>query len=152
MYNKLDSNEIITIFVITALWDVALRFVVEGKIPLSGIEDMKWIVVLKGYFKRHTLLGAALIAGFVGAVTEVLLQRSVYTWYSQNTKSRGLAVLLVSGLIGLPMRYSGLFPHLEEHYYKPLGFQYSFCTDVFSGLVVMITHQFLTINKILANT
>ena len=134
-------KRIVIIFIITALWDVVLRFMAEGHIQFSGIENMKWVVVLKDYFKKHTLLAAALIAGFVGAVTQLVIEL-LFTKI-KNTYVYTTCVLLLSGLIGLPMRYTGLFPVLKEHYYDPLGFPYSFSSDTFSGLVVMLTYYFL---------
>lgn len=136
----MNSGKIIAIFIITALWDVVLRFMATGKLNVVGIEKMKWVVVLKEYFERHTLLSAALVAGFVGAVTELCLQYTVNRWFQSSTIGFVVAVVLVSGLIGLPMRYSKLFPHLDEFYYKRLGFTYSFGTDAFSGFVVMVTY------------
>lgn len=143
----MDPGKTIAVFVITSLWDVVLRWVATGYLPLAGLEEMKWIVVLKDYFERHTVLGAALIAGFVGAVTEICLHHTVNRWFPPQSALFVAGVILVSGLIGLPMRYSGLFPHLEQYYYKPLGFWYSFATDAFSGFVVMMT--FWSLKKIL---
>ena len=139
----MNSDKIIAIFIITALWDIVLRFMATRVISVAGIENMKWVVVLKEYFERHTLLSAALVAGFVGAVTELTLYHTVNRWFSAHTLGFVLGVVIVSGLIGLPMRYSKLFPHLDEFYYKRLGFVYSFSTDAFSGFVVMVTYWLL---------
>ena len=136
----MNSNKIIAIYVITALWDVVLRFMATGNLKVAGVEKMKWVVVLKEYFERHTLLSAALVAGFVGAVTELTLQYTVNSWFPSHSIGFVLGVVMVSGLIGLPMRYSKLFPHLDEFYYERLGFTYSFGTDAFSGFVVMVTY------------
>lgn len=134
---------LILVFVITGVWDIILRYMSEGKIKFLGVERMKWVVVLREYFRKHTLLAAALIAAFVGAVTYAVI---VYLVDHLNVRTREgglLLTLLVSGLIGIPMRYSGLFPVLYEHYYKPLGFWYSLGTDTFSGLVVALTLEAL---------
>ena len=137
-------RDIIIIFLITAFWDVILRLFAEGKINFFGIEKMKWVMVLSEYFEKHTILSAALIAGFVGAITHYFIIRcldflnlsgvSVYTF---------MVVVLISGILGLPMRYSGIFPHLKTYYYDTLGFHYSFATDAFSGVVVAISYQII---------
>ena len=135
-------KRIVIIFIITALWDVVLRFMAQGHIKFLGIENMKWVVVLKEYFEKHTLLAAALIAGFVGAVTQLVIETTFPTM--SNEYITGLAILLLSGLIGIPMRYSGLFPELKKYYYDRLGFTYSFLADANSGLVVLLTYVALT--------
>ena len=134
------SDKIILIFIITALWDVVLRFMALGHIHLLGIENMKWVTVLKPYFEYHTLLGAALIAGFVGAFTGALL---LSLPVPQNEPWAAIWLFILSGLVGIPMRLSGLFPVLEKHYYEPLGFTYSFITDGLSGIVVGGTYAMI---------
>tara|TARA_B110000858_G_C17674569_1_gene413515 strand:- start:512 stop:880 length:369 start_codon:yes stop_codon:yes gene_type:complete len=111
----------------------------EGNISFFGIEDMKWVTVLKEYFEYHTLLGAALLAAFVGAIAYVLIIYTFEMFDVNNVYLQSILVFLISGLVGVPMRYSGLFPILDEYYYKPLGFTYSFITDSMSGVVVAAT-------------
>jgi len=134
-------NYIIIIFIITAVWDVILRFVAEGKINFFGLENTKWVISLRGYFKKHTVLGAALIAGFVGAITYVTVYylANYFEIDPNDTLQFGSFIVLISGIIGIPMRYSGLFPHLKKYYYDKLGLAYSFLTDALSGLVVIVT-------------
>tara|TARA_B100001175_G_scaffold182383_1_gene154842 strand:- start:289 stop:747 length:459 start_codon:yes stop_codon:yes gene_type:complete len=130
---------LILVFILTAFWDVILRAMAEGNLSFFGIEKMKWVTTLKSYFERHTVLGAALIAGFVGAIAYVLIIYTFDILKVNNKLYQLLLTFLISGLVGIPMRLSGLFPHLEEHYYEPLGFTYSFITDGMSGVVVAIT-------------
>tara|TARA_B110000977_G_C11087840_1_gene495466 strand:+ start:2374 stop:2814 length:441 start_codon:yes stop_codon:yes gene_type:complete len=132
-------NQIILAFIVTAFWDVILRWYAEDRMPhLSAPLDVhawNWVKVLRPYFEKHTLLGAALIAGFVGAIT-------AYVMSFINLKNNyvyAVILVLLSGFIGLPMRYTGLFPHLKTHYYDTLGFETSFLTDAFSGVVVGVT-------------
>lgn len=143
--------DIIYVFLITGAWDIILRFMSEGKIKFFGIEKMKWVVVLKDYFEKHTVLSAFLLAAFVGAIAYYIISY-LYKVIKLNLKTFNgkiigmFIVFMVSGLLGLPMRYSGLFPVLVEHYYNPLGFTYSFITDAMSGIIVSIT---FTIFKII---
>lgn len=134
---------LILVFIITGFWDVILRAMSEGKISFLGIENMKWVTTLKDYFNYHTVLGAALIAAFVGAIAYVII---IYTFDTFNVTNKFLQLLIVfiiSSLVGIPMRYSGLFPILDKYYYKPLGFTYSFITDGISGVIVAITLFFI---------
>lgn len=134
-------------FVVTALWDVALRLISTGALPVPIVRDWAWVRVLRGYFELHTPLAAALVAGLCGAVAYALIALSWKAAVRRGLVTANGAVqeelayvahaTLISGLVGLPMRYSGLFPHLVEHYYEPLGFWYSFGTDAFSGVVVL---------------
>lgn len=141
-----SHENMIAAFCITGGWDVVLRLFSEKKIKLLGIENWKWVRVLEPYFQKHTTLAAALIAGFVGAIAYFLI-----SYFSFSDKLGPLAylswVIFVSAIVGIPMRYSGLFPHLYEHYYKPLGFAYSMATDAFSGVVVYVT--MIVLQKIL---
>lgn len=142
-----NSNSIILIFIITAAWDIILRFMALGELQFGGIENMRWVTTLKPYFERHTLLAAALIAGFVGAITRWLILILPYP----KQQLLGIVWLFVlSGLVGIPMRHSGLFPHLEKYYYDPLGELYSFITDGLSGLIVGGTYAFF-VNFVLKN-
>ena len=70
-----NSNLIILTFVVTALWDVALRYMALNfnKVPSIIQNLMPFIGDLEPYFKIHTLLAAALIAGFVGATTQPII-------------------------------------------------------------------------------
>ena len=54
---------------------------------------------------------------------------------------------VVSALIGLPMQYSGLFPILNETYYRYLGTLRGLYHDGISGLIVQIT-LFVVLNGI----
>ena len=124
------------IFLITAFWDIILRLMAEKKITFTGIEKMKWVTSLETYFSKHTVLAAALIAGFVGAITSIIVHFTI----SDTHPLLLLYITIISGLIGFPMKYSGLFPILNETYYKTLGPYYAFVTDAFSGFVVAITY------------
>ena len=98
--------------------------------------------------KEHTLLAAALLAAFAGVIAYVLI---IYTMeiFGLSGPLPGIIVTsLVSGLVGIPMRYFGLFPVLKEHYYDKLGFWYSFGTDTFSGIVVAVTLYLIEYFKI----
>ena len=116
----------------------------EDKIKFFGIENMKWITVLEEYFEKHTILSAALIAGFIGAVTHFIIIKSLESLNLSGVNIYTiLLVIFISGIVGIPMRYSGLFPHLKKHYYDQLGFGYSFLTDAFSGTVVGASYQII---------
>lgn len=132
-------------FVITAAWDVVLHQFSEERFTLLGIEKWKWVEVLRPYFQKHTVLSAALVAGLVGAIAYACINIPSFTDdLSKMSKPLSLPlylgwILFVSGAIGIPMRYSGLFPHLKKYYYDELGFVYSFAADAFSGLVVSLS-------------
>ena len=130
-------------FVITAAWDVVLRWISTGRLRVPWVEDWKWVRVLRGYFELHTPLAAALVAGACGAAAYALIALSWPIVAKRVGRMQELVYVahaaLVSALVGIAMRYSGLFPHLVTHYYEPLGFWYAFCTDAFSGVVVLVS-------------
>lgn len=126
------------VFVITAIWDVVLRAFAERRVRFGGIEDWDWVVALRPYFAQHTVLGAALIAGFVGAVAFVVMMSFWPDVFDQGVWTRLAWVAIVSAAVGLPMRYSGLFPHLKAHYYDQLPVKTIF-TDALSGVIVAVS-------------
>ena len=55
---------------------------------------------------------------------------------------------IISALYGFIMKFSKLFPHLEETYYKDLGTVRSMYHDGISGLIVQITiFSLMMVNK-----
>jgi len=140
MFQKVEMNccGAIEVFVITALWDVVLRFFAMGHVKLLGIEELDWVKALKPYFQEHTVLGAALIAGFAGILAYV----PIYAFKHKSFKNIWVFTLwiaFVSAAVGFPMRYSGLFPKLTEHYYNALPTTTTMTSDAFSGVVVAAT-------------
>ena len=69
------SELVIITFVVTALWDVLLRYMSLNfeKIPTIMQQQMPFIKDLTPYFQHHTLLAAALIAGFIGGTTQLII-------------------------------------------------------------------------------
>ena len=51
-------------------------------------------------------------------------------------------VASISAIVGLPMRYSELFPILKQYYYDPLPVTTIF-SDALSGVVVALTMMFI---------
>ena len=148
MYSK--STIYILIFIITALWDVVLRVISENYDTLPKyIQSYGFLKALQPYFKHHTILSAALIAGFVGACSLyiILLIHELPT-NMDTTFSFMIVVFVVSALYGFLMKGSQLFPYLEETYYKELGTIRSMYHDGISGLIVQLTiFGLLLINK-----
>ena len=111
-------NIYILTFIITALFDVLLRY-----ISLNKLLDYDFVRYLEPYFKQHTLLAAAqyfILAGMNPAPTVLFM-----AW-----------TFMVSALYGFAMKATGLFPHLDATYYKGLGPIKGAINDGVSGLIV----------------
>lgn len=135
----MDYATLTEVFVVTALWDVILRLFSTKKLRIFGIDRWNWVHALEGYFHEQTVLAAALLAGFAGAVAYAFIQLWKPSLDSIGTVlAYGIWVVVLSALIGLPMRYSGLFPHLKKHYYDRLPVTTIF-SDALSGVVVGVT-------------
>ena len=139
-----SSQLIIWTFIVTALFDVILRVMSENYYKLPNLlQEYKFIKYLIPYFKKHTLLSAALIAGFIGATTQYI----IINLYKFPTNSNNLFYIfkfliisfIVSALYGFLMKATNLFPYLEETYYKNLGEFKGAIHDGVSGLIVQIT-------------
>ena len=135
---------IVITFIVTALWDVILRIMSENYKSLPKfIQEYKFIEYLIPYFKKHTILAAALIAGFIGATTQLIII-NIYKFPTNLKNIKYLAKFLfvsfiISGLYGFIMKATKLFPYLEETYYKNLGPVRGAIHDGVSGLFVQIT-------------
>jgi len=134
---------IILTFMVTALWDVVLRFMSLNYEKLPKYFQMDFVEYLIPYFEQHTILAAALIAGFVGATTQPIIlsimdfPKSILD-IAYVSKFMILS-FIISALYGFIMKWSNLFPHLVTHYYDKLGVARSMYTDGVSGLVVQTT-------------
>ena len=141
-------------FVITALYDVILRYMSLNydKLP-TFFKKYKFIKFLTPYFKKHTMLAAALIAGFVGFGAQMIILHLESFPDTQNLNldkliSFMIITFIVSALYGIPMKASKLFPHLDNTYYKNLGCAGGMWHDGVSGLIVQSTlYSILFINQ-----
>ena len=127
-------------FIVTALWDIILRNMSENYDNLPTFFQMDFIKYLQGYFNKHTLLSAAMVAGFVGASSQVLI---LYFHKIPNNSNTLLTFMLltfiVSALYGFFIKESKLFPHLVNNYYDKLGVQRSMYLDGVSGLITQVS-------------
>ncbi len=138
---------LILTFIVTSLWDVLLRTLVLYK-PIPILNNyFPFIRYLQPYFTKHTLLAAALIAGFVGATTQaIILYFMQFPTKNSSTKYiLGFMIwsFIMSALYGFIMRASKLFPYLEKYYYEKLGLFKSLYHDGISGLIVQMSLLFL---------
>jgi len=135
------SKTLITTFFITGLWDLKLQIYSNYYDRLPTI--LKWFKdpkILQPYFKHHTILSAFLLAAFAGAIAQFfILQIHKLPTKSNDVYSYLLVTFIISGIVGLFMQYSGLYPILDETYYKHLGKVNGFIHDGISGLIVQIT-------------
>lgn len=141
---------IIITFIVTACWDILLRYLSlnHNKIfDYIGIKMPYFIRILKPYFENHTMLSAALIAGFVGATTQPIILHFMKFPTLRNEKVYIFKFMvlsfIISGLYGFIMKASKLFPYLEKHYYEKLGTIKSIYHDGNSGIIVQFTILFL---------
>ena len=95
--------------------------------------DWDFVRYLEPYFKQHTLLSAALLAGFVGATAQYLI---IMGMNPQPTVTFMAWTFIVSALYGFIMKATGLFPHLDATYYRGLGPTRGAIHDGVSGLIV----------------
>lgn len=134
---------IIVTFIVTGIWDVILRTITLYN-PVPYIHEiMPFIKDLKPYFQKHTLLAAALIAGFVGASAQYIILNimnfpTVDSSLRYNTTFM-LVSFIISALYGFIMKASKLFPYLDKYYYEKLGVIRSLYHDGISGIIVQIT-------------
>lgn len=139
----MDCKLIILTFIVTALWDVILRFMSLHFEKLPTSLQMDFVKYLKPYFQQHTLLAAALIAGFVGATTQPIIlsimsfPKSIFDLVTVGKFM--VLTFIISALYGFIMKWSKLFPYLEKYYYDKLGVVGGMYHDGVSGLIVQAT-------------
>ena len=144
-----NSSLYIATFSAAALWDVALNYTTQhyDKLPHALKHSFPFIGYLIPYFQKHTVLAAALIAGFVGATAQMIVMR-ITRFPPQLSSPSAIGMFLivsfvVSALYGYIMKLSRLFPVLEATYYRRLesngGVVRSMYHDGISGLIVQVT-------------
>ena len=105
-----DCKLYIVTFVITALWDVVLRIMVENYDKLPKLIKLDFMEYLIPYFQKHTLLAAALIAGFIGATTQYIIvniQSFPKNLMDTQTILQFLVLsFIISALYGFIMKFS----------------------------------------------
>ena len=128
-------------FFITAIWDILLRVMSENYDTLPKF--LKWFDFMKylqPYFKNHTLLGAALIAGFIGASVQfIILNIHKLPTNFRSFVSFMIVTFVVSALYGVFMHWSKLYPHLNSGYYNKLPTVKTMMPDGISGLIFQST-------------
>tara|TARA_Y100000758_G_scaffold291239_1_gene245443 strand:+ start:874 stop:1332 length:459 start_codon:yes stop_codon:yes gene_type:complete len=130
-------------FIISGLWDILLRLLSENYDTLPEIIQYDFIKYLIPYFQKHTFLSATLIAGFIGAITQVIIV-NIHPYPNDLKNIHRILYFLflsfiVSALFGFLMKWSQLFPYLDETYYKELGTIKSMYHDGISGIIVQLT-------------
>ena len=133
----LQARNALVVFVVTAVWDVALRRFALGEWRLLGIEQWGWVRDLAPYFNDYTTLEAAAVAGAVGAMAYFPIAAKL----SPDPLLRYAWVLFVSTVVGLPMRAplgDWWFASLRRTYYdkRPV---LTLATDGMSGVIVAVT-------------
>ena len=113
-------------------------------LPMLQFDFIKY---LQPYFEKHTILSAALIAGFIGFCTQPIILNiqnfptNIYNY--QIILQFLLITFIISSLFGFIMKWSNLFPHLNNTYYKNLGTIRSMYHDGISGIIVQLTILFI---------
>ena len=143
---------IVNTFIITAVWDIVLRKFSENYYILPEFikNNFKFMEYLIPYFEKINLLDAALVAGFVGAVTQyIILNLNLVKLPKNFNSSLNFLIIsfIISALFGFIMKFSKLFPDLDATYYKKLGPIKGMYHDGVSGLIVQLTLIF--VNKII---
>lgn len=134
---------IIVTFIVTGIWDIVLRTITLHN-PLPYIHEiMPFMKDLKPYFQKHTLLAAALIAGFVGSSTQyIILNIMNFPTVDSSIRYNATFMLvsfIISALYGFIMKATKLFPYLDKYYYEKLHVIRSLYHDGISGIIVQMT-------------
>ena len=146
MYSKL----IIYTFIVTSILNVIINHMSTNfdKLPMWFQKLMPFIGDLKPFFNKHTLLAAALIAGFIGACNQYIIL-SIVKFPKNITNIRNIIIFyfvtfLINILFGFAIKFSTLFPHLETYYYNKLGLIRSMYHDGISGVILQTILLFLS--------
>tara|TARA_B100000963_G_C22127538_1_gene451820 strand:- start:56 stop:535 length:480 start_codon:yes stop_codon:yes gene_type:complete len=149
-------QQILKVFLVTAIWDWLWQKMVERKIYICLSKkhilfcpnEWEWVKTGEKYFKEFNHpLTAMIIAGISGvyAQTFITLINKTFNLSWKNIPIQLLVIMFASWITGVIMRDSPdrvntyLFGHAREHYYKPLGFWWSSYTDLQSGVIVAAT-------------
>ena len=131
--NKTFYRDFILVFVITATFDFLMNIT-----PLPFGANL-----LREYFKHHTILAAALIAGVGGAIPFIPIAYLI-DYKKANLKNMAI-IFWISAFAGILMEHSTIFPVLKKHYYDKLPRYQSFLADGLSGMMVASVFWVITI-------
>ena len=133
-----NCNLLLLTAFITGCYDILLRYISE-----NNLLQYDFVIALKPYFKKKTLLEGFLIAAFVGLVWQwiVLL---IYGFPKSFIGLIGFFIVsfIIGGMLGIAMDKSNLFPDLSATQYKTLGRARSIITDSTSAIIVQTTVLF----------
>ena len=120
-----------------------IRFIKRTNWRVTKLEAKQIAIALVKYGHEANVdprLAAALIAGFIGALTQVIILNVHKLPTNPETLITFMvATFMISALFGFIMKFSKLFPHLVNTYYKKLGVSRSMYTDGISGIIVQAT-------------
>lgn len=132
------KNILILTFLVGGLWDIILR-------KYAMTPDLPWkkqdfAVATIPYFKKHSIIKAAVFAGLVSLYTQIIILGIVdFPTRLIQVPLFLLVAFIVSAIVGFPIEQLKMVPGLTETYYKTLGRPRATLTDGYSGLVVELS-------------
>lgn len=131
------KNILILTFLVGALWDIILRKYAMTPVPWKKHD---FAIATIPYFEKHSVIKAAVFAGLVSLVTQIIILGIVdFPTRLIDVPLFLLVAFIVSAAIGYPLEKLKAVPGLTETYYKTLGRPRATCTDGYSGLVVELS-------------
>lgn len=133
---------IVISFVVGAILNLAVRLLVEKRMwAPEFISGAAWVEASDDYYKKRTALSAALVAGFVAVLGQVIVLR-VRAMPKRMEMVTNMAFLwvafIVFGGLGVVMRRSKLFPLMSATVYKELTELQSIGIDGSSGVIINV--------------
>ena len=129
--------------VVTGIYDVILQVLIKNKCDVF-FNKSTWFISLEPYFASKTPLEAALLAAFIGGVAQWI----ILSLRPSTTLSLLSTTFIVSAALGIPIKYTGLFPELSRTYYDKLG-NNALVTDGVSGVIVQLTLLLLNLVQVI---
>ena len=133
------SAKIILVFLVAAIWDMALRlYATAGPPDKPNLTS----AAVAPYFRLHPTHKTLFYSGIVAVVANLLItmiMREPEKLLSVRMLVFLLTVFVVSGSVGFALEKLDVVPGFVDANYRKLGHLHSFATDGSAGLVIELT-------------
>ena len=130
---------LISTFIVAAILNLALRHISNSNSSCCNkIKNaVPFLKNMSEYFKRHTVVSSALVAGLIAVICQALFLQFMKFPQKQSDYLMYLSLYFgFSAVCGVFLRQTPLFPHLKLYYYNHLGLTNSMYYDGICGVLI----------------
>ena len=135
------SEELVTMFMLGAAFDLLFRSALSGYSPVYVPDVLKY---KQSYYNNTSVFSTFCTTGVISAVsyyTYLVILNYIPEIYSQKFLSKLSILTIVSILVSSVMQHTDIVPELREYYYQNVGMVYAYLLD--TSCVFVLSSAFL---------